>query len=85
MTLFDFKLLDYSEQVNLLHTEGVFVGKRKVSEYTVILFQLQTFYIEVYYTKYRKLIHHFNCGESTQMLNPYLEQIDVEDLVNIFD
>jgi len=85
MTLTDFKLLSYRKQVDLIHKEGVFAGKRKIFSRTVILFQLHTFYIEVYYSEYRKIVHHFYCTESPEILDPYLEQINVEELVNIFD
>jgi hypothetical protein len=84
MTLFDFKSLEYDKQVELLYKEGVYVGKRKASSQTIILFQLYGFYVEVFYSKYRRLIHHINYAESTKILDPYLDQIDVEEVVNIF-
>jgi hypothetical protein len=85
MTLPDFKSLDYREQTDLLHKEAVYVGKRKIFSQTVVLFQLHTFYVEVYYYEYRKIIPRIRCTESIEILDPYLEQIDVEPLVNIFD
>ena len=85
MTLPEFKLMDYEKQVDLLHKEGVYVGKRKIFSQTVMLFQLHTFYVEVYYRVYRKVIDHLNCTSSTETLEPYLEQINVEEVVNIFD
>jgi len=85
MTLPEFKLMDYEKQIDLLHKEGVYVGKRKIFSRTVILFQLHTFYVEVYYRVYRKVIDHLNYTSSTETLDPYLEQINVEEVVNIFD
>jgi len=85
MTLPEFKLMDYEKQIDLLHKEGVYVGKRKIFSRIVILFQLHTFYVEVYYRVYRKVIDHLNCTSSTETLEPYLEQINVEEVVNIFD
>ena len=85
MTLPEFKLMDYEKQVDLLHKEGVYVGKRKIFSQTVMLFQLHTFYVEVYYRVYRKVIDHLNSTASTQILDPYLEQINVEEVVNIFE
>jgi len=85
MTLPEFKSMDYEKQIDLLHKEGVYVGKRKIFSRTVILFQLHTFYVEVYYRVYRKVIGHLNCAASTEILDPYLEQINVEEVVNIFD
>jgi hypothetical protein len=85
MTLPEFKLMDYEKQVDLLHKEGVYVGKRKIFSQTVMLFQLHTFYVEVYYRVHRKVIDHLNSTASTQILDPYLEQINVEEVVNIFE
>jgi len=85
MTLSDFKLLDYRAQTDLLHKEAIYVGKRKIFSRTVVLFQLYTFYVEIYYHEYRKIIHYINCTQSIESVDPYLEQINVEELVSIFD
>ena len=85
MTLPDFKLLDYRAQTDLLHKEAVYVGKRKIFSRSVVLFQLYTFYVEVYYDEYRKIIRCIRCTDSIEIVDPYLEQINVEELVSIFD
>ena len=76
----DFELLSQEMQLDLLHRDGVFVGKRKLSEQTVVLFQLYSFYIEVHYKKYRKNIDHLNITSAIEVLQPYLDQINVRDL-----
>jgi hypothetical protein len=81
MTSFDFKLLDQVEQINLLHEEGVYIGKRKINYCCVLLYQLESFYVEVFYKKYRCSVSKIHCFSSTRLLDPYLEQIDVEHLV----
>lgn len=83
MTIFDFQLLQLSDQINMLHREGIYVGKRKSSEQTIVLYQLETFYVEIFYNRYRYFIHSISCSQSTAVLNPYLQQIDVEELVKI--
>ena len=82
MTLFEFQLLSEGEQVAALYQQGVYIGKRKVESMTVLLYQLESFYAEVYYRSYRRYIYKIRCLDSTTILDPYLEQIDVEYLVS---
>ena len=79
--LHDFLHLPAKEQYNLLYADGVYVGKRKVGKQTVILFQLYSFYVEVFYKQYRKDIACFHTSEDTEILEPYLEQIKVNNHV----
>jgi hypothetical protein len=81
MTLFDFQLLRQNEKVDVLYEQGVYIGKRKQGEATVLLYQLDSFYVEVFYKKYRCYVTKLHCFSSTSLLDPYLHQIDVESLV----
>lgn len=60
----------------------VYIGKRKIESITVLLYQLESFYAEVYYRSYRRHIYKIRSSASTKILDPYLEQIDVEYLVS---
>ena len=81
MTLFEFQLLRGKEQTDLLQQNGVYVGKRKESESVLLLYQFESFYVEITYRKYRRFIAQIRCFESTSILDPYLEQIEVGILV----
>ncbi len=81
MTLEEFKLLTQDEQVRLLYEDGVYIGKRKLERTAVLLYQLEGFYAEVYYYKYRCLIASIRCFAETDRLDPYLAQIKVKHLV----
>ncbi len=81
MTLFDFKLLTEADQIDLLYKEGVYIGKRKQGAASVLLYQLESFYVEVFYKKYRYYVEKVKCTDDTDCLEPYLPQIDVEQLV----
>ena len=81
MTLFDFQLLEEAEQIAVLYEQGVYIGKRKEGELPVLLYQLEGFYAEVFYRLYRRSVLKIRCSGSTSILEPYLEQIDVEQLV----
>lgn len=77
MTLFDFQLLEDSEKIDVLYEEGVYIGKRKDGNRTVLLYQLESFYVEVFYRKHRRYVTRVHCFSSTALLDPYLEQIPV--------
>jgi hypothetical protein len=81
MTLFQYRLLCEKDQVDLLYKEGTYIGKRSKPPFSAILFQLGSFYVEIYYRKYRSCITEIKCFTSTTLLDPYLEQINVDDLV----
>lgn len=80
MTLYHFQLLPLPEQIELLYKDGVYIGKRKGEWSSVLLYQLESFYVEVYYRKHRCYVSRLHCFRSTELLDPYLEQIEVEHL-----
>jgi hypothetical protein len=81
MTMFDFSLLSRSEQADLLYNEGVYVGKQKRPGQTILLYQLKSFYAEIYYHRYRSHVTRIHCFTSTTLLDPYLKDISLEELV----
>ena len=81
MSLYEFRLLRNDEQIDLLYREGVYVGKRKVNGNIATLYQLDGFYVEIIYSKYRQYINRLDFFTSTYCLQPYLKQIDVEELI----
>lgn len=82
MKLFEFSLLSQSRQLDLLYQEGVFIGKLREGPYYKVLYQLNSFYIEIIYKKYRKIVEKIRCFESTGRLDAYLMQMDIENLIN---
>ena len=78
MTLVEFKQLTEHEQIELLYQDGTYIGKQKRGHKTVLLYQLDGFYIEIYYWTHRRHIDHFHYFSSTKHLDPYLEQIKIE-------
>lgn len=80
ISLPEFLTLPEELQFELLHKHGVYIGKQKIGNQTIVLFQLNSFYVEVYYKKYRKIIDRIITTDSTDILVPYLGQINVRDL-----
>jgi hypothetical protein len=80
MTKTEFEELSDKEQLDRLQSDGVYVGKRKTEGRVAVLFQLHGFYVEVLYNKYRTEVHEIKIASSTEILQPYLEQVNIKDL-----
>jgi len=81
MRMCEFQFLSCEEQLSILYQQGVYIGKKKADQFSKLLFQLESFYVEITYVSYRLSIHEMRFSESTLILDPYIEQIDVEFLV----
>ena len=75
--LAEYNDLTQDKQFDILYRDGVYVGKRKPGEQTIVLFQLHGFYVEVFYQQYRKLVDYIICSDNADILQPYLEQVQV--------
>ncbi len=80
MMLYQFKLLESVEQLELIEKCGVYLAERIDGDYTYKLLQLETFYVEEeWHTKFnerRKFISFI----SEEKLEPYLQNIDLSSL-----
>jgi hypothetical protein len=81
MKIVDFTDLTLSDQVELLYRDGVFLAKIKQGNTYVILYQIEKMYVEIFYIRYRSVVSHIKCSESTEILQPYLEQIRLEEFL----
>lgn len=81
MTITDFSTLPLTDQLEILYTDGVHLGKSKAGSLTVILYQFKRWYVEIYYEKYRQKVKFIRCTDSAEILNPYLEEIDIGELL----
>ncbi|MBA2329319.1 MAG: hypothetical protein M3413_07070 [Bacteroidota bacterium] len=81
MKMLNFQVMDENKKINILYRQGIYIGKRKFLNFCTVLYQLDSFYVELYYKKYRTYIDKIRVFESTELLEPYLDQIDVEHLV----
>jgi len=78
----EYKELSEEQQLDILHRDGVYVGKRKVEKLTVVLFQLYGFYVEVFYKRYRREIDATVATDNADVLHPYINQVNIRDLDN---
>jgi hypothetical protein len=84
MTIDEYNLLNQQQQAVVLYNKAVYVGKHRVNDKVRVLYQLENFYVEVSYHKYRYYIDTIECTTSTAILNPYLDQVDISELEEIF-
>ncbi|MGZ3922649.1 MAG: hypothetical protein ACXVBJ_02695 [Flavisolibacter sp.] len=81
MRMSEFELLPAREQIAALYQHGIYIGKSKTGTFVKLLYQLDSFYVEIVYVLYRLAILKMHCTDSTKILDEYLEQIEIEYLV----
>ena len=80
MTLYQFSVLTENEKTAIVWNEGDFVGDRKENNLSILLYQLQSFYVEVFYFGKENKISRLRSFSSLNQLEPYLNNIDILDL-----
>lgn len=82
MSLSEFIVLDQSQKkIAVLH-QGVLIAKRKVNQSVIFLFQLDNYYVETFFDSTSKQIEEFRMGDNTNILDPYLQEIPIDNLLN---
>jgi hypothetical protein len=81
MTLQHFRALAPHKQNRKLIAEGVCIAERKHEELQALLFQVDNFYVEVYFFPGGDEVLFTRCFEGTKKLEPYLQDIDLSCLI----
>jgi hypothetical protein len=76
MTLYQFNALDEMEQAEAVW-DGVFVADREDDQHRILLYQIDSFYVEAYYNNEHNVLVKFRSFSSINQLDPYLEKIDL--------
>ena len=82
MDLYQFRELDQEDQAQTAWEYGEHIATRITLLHTVSLWQIEGFYVEIFYIKYRRVVHHIGFSESIDILDPYLDSITIG---NIFE
>ncbi len=82
MTLFQFNALDETEQYEAIWNHGVMVGDRIEGEHKIILYQIFSFYVELYYHVEFNVLRRLRSFSSTKPLEQYLNQINIDSLID---
>jgi hypothetical protein len=75
MTLYQFKALDEFEQHEVLWDKGVFITHRAEAGCTLMLYQIDGFYVELTYDSDMNKIVGLRSFLNTNRLEPYLKNI----------
>jgi hypothetical protein len=82
MTLDEFTLLNEPSQAKTLLEKGIYLTDRLYKNFSIILYQLDSFYVEVYHNLRYDIMQGMRCFEDEDALQPYLESIDISCLVD---
>ena len=77
MTLLHFQLLNRKNQMKIIWEEGALIGTRSTIFYAIELYQVDGFYVEIFYKKEEQEFALLRSFDSTDRLTPYLNQIRV--------
>lgn len=77
MTLYEFNRLEEKEQGETLWENGVHITEREDEAHKFILYQIDSFYIEVWYHKKDNEIKKLRTFSSTNQLEPCLPNINI--------
>ena len=82
MKLSTFILLSEEEKKTTVFQIGIPLAKRENESWKVFLFQLESFYVETFCNKENKAIEEYRVFGDTQLLQPYLQAIPINDLLS---
>ncbi len=80
MTIDQFNRLNDDQKSNALWIKASLIDVIRKEDITVLLYQLDNFYIEVYYNYDQNQIEKFRSFASTDQLEPYLNKISLEGM-----
>lgn len=81
MTLAQFNKLRIEEQQKAVLINGVFLSERKDPPLRMMLYDMESFYVEVFFLSRYNKVAWFNAFQSTKKLDPYLQKIDVRSIL----
>jgi hypothetical protein len=80
MTLYQFKALSAHKQYEYLKKRGVMIAQRISAAYKFLLYQIDSFYVELKYNFLETKIEVIKCFSDTKDLDPYLGDISLPEL-----
>lgn len=81
MNLQKFASLEQDAQLLFLLKRGVCVADRTTESVHIFLYQVKSFYVEVYHDKINDRVMSLKIFSSTHSLDPYLQKINISGLL----
>lgn len=79
MIMLEFSLLTAEKQIEELYKGGVYIGKLENNKEITMLYQLDSFYVEITFSNYRKFISKIKCYDTMDKLLCYIEQVTIDE------
>jgi hypothetical protein len=83
MDIRDFNFMDGMTKTQVLATDGVFLAERNDGCFRISLYQVNDFYVEIYYHKTRRFYICIRSFEDAGELYPYLQDIDISEIYKV--
>ena len=77
MTFYQFNALDEMDQAEAIWEKSVFLKDRTEGEYKYILYQVDSFYVELHYNLEHNVLKRGRVFANPDHLQPYLEQMTI--------
>ena len=82
MQLQDFKYEQKRTKESLVLQDGVYLATRRQDGFTVLLFAVHSFYVEVYCDLDEAMVGYIRAFSSVDELAPYLSMMDISELLS---
>jgi hypothetical protein len=79
MTFYQFKSLSEYKQYEAIKAKGVIIADRISTAYKFLLYQVDSFYVELKYNLFETKIEAIRCFSGTKGLEPYLGDISLPE------
>jgi hypothetical protein len=83
MDIRDFNFMDGMAKTEVLTSDGVFLAERNDGCFRISLYQVNDFYVEIYYHKTRYFYICIRSFEDVGELFPYLQDIDISEVYKV--
>jgi hypothetical protein len=86
LSLQDFRVMPFEKKCDVITYAGQFISYRSLGECKAFLYHTNGFFIEIFFSTAHEKILMINAFDEIVGLNPYLEQIHVDELgVDVVD
>lgn len=82
MLLQEFKYETKQTKKQLILDYGVYIANRVKDQYILLLYQIDSFYAEVFYDYQEEQIGYIRTFNSIEELKPYLKNIDISPILS---
>jgi hypothetical protein len=83
MTLYQFKSKNETEQTDIIGSKGELIAEREEKFCTIHLYQVGSFYVEVYHHNHFNVVIRVKSFKDLKQLDPYLQQINIDEILSI--